>query len=145
VLTASRNIAVVIGTDVFVVAIYRRPGQAGSLVADVRIGAKVSIIAWNGVGGMETANSRVTGIVGAEIPVIAIDRYTTSASPIKALGVNFACITFIAQKSSVVWGKSAFTRPWITDRLLAIGGKAFCFRTRHDRFLVHNALVGQRR
>src|SRR5207244_1342767 len=67
--------------DVAVVAVGRRAAHTGPRGAGVSRGTVVAVIAGDGVVGVDAARSRVAGVGGADVAVVAIGRRAAHTGP----------------------------------------------------------------
>lgn len=85
-----------LGACVAVIAIQLDPCLAIAQLADVADGARIAIIAGGRIEGVEAADLWVTVVVGAEVIVVAVERYPRFAEALPALVVERAWIAVVA-------------------------------------------------
>ena len=126
--------------DICIVTFQRRATDTTSFQANVRGGANISVIAGLGVVLMGTPCFRVAGIIGANVPIVAIDDGTSGARSVGTLRPGGAGVSVITKKSAVVRHRRALARGRLTVRLEAQGVLPAGLFTFYDRSGVNHAL-----
>ncbi len=105
--------------EIAVVALQGRSAQTGTIVAMVRGGTRIAIVARGLVAGVETARDGIAAIVGARIAVVAVDCDAPAAIPHVACALNGATVSIVAQQSLVGGNQGTGTAVRVTG-----GGQA---------------------
>jgi len=133
----------IVGTGVGIIAGKDlRTGLAGSLAARVLQGADVAVLAGRLVVNVDATRPGLAGIVGAEVPVVAVDRRSGLALAPHALVAESAAIRVVAGQVFVRGDEGAGTGLGVAPRGQAEGMGALRRGALHHRFRVHRTLVG---
>jgi len=93
--TAGRGVAAIVGTRIAVIAVNRPAAQTFPAHARFSCGAGIAVTARKFVVDMTAADRRVTGVGGAQVIVIAVQRSINAAHPVGAMGPDGAEIAVI--------------------------------------------------
>jgi len=135
----------VVRTRIIVIASQRIATNAQSVIALVFHGTDVAVRAELDIGCIEATNSRITGVVGADIAVIAIDKVRTNTGAVRADFAKGATVGIVARRTFTGRHESADSRRWVTGRCEAGGINALGRGALNSGPLINSANIWQGR
>jgi len=112
---AGIRVTSIVGADVSIIAGQFTRAQAGAFLAGISCGASITVIAAQIVVLVEAARGWVAKVRGAEIPVVAVERWTDNALSISTLFANRAGIVVIAKQAVVRRNHLTFSGERVAD------------------------------